>query len=71
MVPDSNGYKIVLLDETRNFHDFAQATDNVSPLGFIIADLGDRPGYVKWLRRSGWQLVPFYYREKQIWRKSA
>jgi hypothetical protein len=73
MAPEKEfGYKIISVeDPVINFSVLSEYARQVSVGGFLIIDIRDRPGFEKWLKSQRWERLPFYYREKEIWRKSS
>ena len=53
------------------FYNLVELAERVCPLGYLIADIRYSKGFPIWLRNAGWQEMPFYFKDKQIWRKGA
>ena len=75
MVPDyevvkgETKYKMVVVNEpVDHWNTLTKYADQVIPGGFLVVNV-QKAGLRRWLLDQGWEILPFYWKDKAIYRR--
>jgi hypothetical protein len=69
MLPTPGENDIVVLAQPFDYHDLVWRMAKTSPGGFLLVEIGEYLGFSNHLKRKGWELMPFHWREFWMYRK--